>query len=283
MTLAAVAGGAFVVTRDSGDDVIVEDATEVVTDTHTESTTAYSFAAATESAQEAASVVFDMEILSPDGPMSATASFDRASGRLAMDIDLSQVEMDDEVFPTSDSIRFIIDEPTATAYVGADFLGGIFGPTDAQWISLDDGEFTISDDVFGDVFTNPLNIADVFGDVEPIDLGEETIDGEVLRHFEVTLDQAALTELGDDGMLTGDPALFDDAVYDVWVDESSQIRRLLFEAVDDGEVGSVDMWITVSPDPLDIELPPADEVVDLEELFNAAFEDLQTDFSTEAD
>jgi hypothetical protein len=283
MAVAAVAAGAFVVTRDSGDiavveNVIVEDATELATDSNAESTVGYSFSAATASAQTAASVVFDMEINSPDGPISATASFDRPSGRTTMDLDMSQVVADDEFIEVGDSLSFVIDEPTQVAFVRADFFAAIFGPTDAGWISLTSDEFSIDDDVFGDVLTNPLNIAEVFGDVEPTDLGEETIDGEVLRHFEVVLDDAAIAELGDDGLVTEDLAQSEfDLTYEVWVDESNQIRRILFDAIDEGEVGSVDMWITISSDPIDIALPSPDDVVDIEELFGSAFEDFAID------
>lgn len=285
MTVAAVAGGTFVVTRDSGDSgstVMVEDATELATDSNTDGTAAYSFAAATATAQAASSVVFDMEIDSPDGPMSATASFDRGSGRTTMELDMSQLAAEDEFFEVGDSLSFIVDEPNQVAYVNADFFAAVFGPTDAGWISLTSDEFSIDDDVFGDVLTNPLSIAEVFGDVEPIDLGEETIDGEVLRHFEVILDAAAIAELGDDGLVTEDLAQAEfDLTYEVWVDESNQIRRILFDAVEDGQVGSVDMWITVSSDPIDIELPAAGDVVDIEELFSSAFEDLEIDASFE--
>jgi hypothetical protein len=288
MAVAAVAAGAFVITRDNGEKDVVEDATELATDSKAESAVGYSFAAATATAQAAASVVFDMEIDSPDGPMSATAAFDRTSGRLAMDLDMSQLVAEDELFEFGDSLGFIVDEQDQLAYVGADFFAALFGSTDANWISLTSDEFSIDDDVFGDVFTNPLNIADVFGDIEPIDLGDETIDGEVLRHFEVTLDDEAIAKLADNGTVAKDPAQTDfDDTYDVWVDESSQIRRILFDAVDNGQVGSVDMWITISGDPIDITLPAPNEVVDIEELFATAFEDLGVDenleFNTEED
>ena len=278
MTVAAVGGGAFLITRDSADSVIVDDATELATDSNIDSTAAYSFAAATATAQAAASVVFDMEIDSPEGPMSATASFDRASGLTEMEIDMSQLTAEDDFFDVGDSLSFIVDEPNQVAYVNSDFFAALFGPTDAGWISLTGDEFTVDDDVFGDVLTNPLNIAEVFGDVDPIDLGEETIDGEVLRHFEVVLDAESIADLGDDGLVTEELAQAEFGLtYDVWVDESSQIRRILFDAVDDGEVGSVDMWITVSTDSIEIPVPAAGDVVDLEELFGAAFEDFEID------
>lgn len=283
MTVAAVAGGTFVVTRDSGNgdsSVTVEDATELATDSNTDGTAAYSFAAATATAQAASSVVFDMEIDSPDGPMSATASFDRGSGRLAMDLDFSQIVADDDFFEIGDTLSFIVDESNQTAYVSADLFPGFSGATSEGWISLTTDEFAIDDDVFGDVFTNPLDIADVFGDVEPIDLGDETIDGELLRHFQVTVDDETVAGLGDDGMIVEDLANLE-VTFDVWVDEVSQIRRVLFEAVEDGQVGSVDMWITVSSEPIDIALPAPDEVIDLDELFGAAFEDLEVDASFE--
>ena len=47
--------------------------------------------------------------------------------------------------------------------------------------------------------------------------------------------------------------------------------------IDEGEVGSVDMWITISSDPIDIALPSPDDVVDIEELFGSAFEDFAID------
>ncbi len=302
MAVAAVAAGAFVITRDGGDattedpgteDVVAEDveeeATELATDTSVESTAGYSFAAATSSAQDAASVVFDMDLATSDGPMSATASFDRTSGRLAMDLDLSQLALDDEFFDFGDSLSFIVDEQDRTAYVGAEFFAALFGPTDAEWVSVQNDELSMDDDVFGDVFSNPLNIADVFGDVEPIDVGDETIAGEVLRHFEVTLDEDAVAELGADGMLTRDPTSLASATYDVWVDESSQIRRILLDG--GGEAGGVDMWITISNDPIDIALPDPDDTIHMDEFLDSSFEiegldpqDSDTeDFDTEED
>ncbi|MFK7916569.1 MAG: hypothetical protein AB8G14_00710 [Ilumatobacter sp.] len=280
VALAAVAAGALVITRDASEAVIVQDSTQLAADPA--ATPGYSFAAATANAQTAASVVFDMEIESPDGPMTATAAFDKASGRMSMELDMSQLVEDDESFiEIGDSLAFIADESAQVAYISADFLAG-FIPTDASWISLTTDEFSVDDDVFGDVFANPLDIADVFGDLEPLDLGEVTVDGELLHHFEVTIDATTIAqldadkideELAADMLADDDLALLGGSVtYGVWVDEANQIRRMTFDVVDDGEVGSVELWVDISTESIDIALPSPDDVVDMDELFGSAFE-----------
>jgi len=266
VTVAGVAAAAFVLTSGSPDDEIGDDVIEVVTERE-ESSESFSFAAAATNAQQAASVSFDMSIDSPDGLMTMTAAVDRATGRMSMDIDTSQLVVDEFGVEGGDSMAMILDEQNGVAYIGGDFYDSIFA-VDTTWLSMELDEAVSDTSTFDEIFTNPLDMTRVFGDLQPVDLGPETVDGESLHHYRVVVDAAAVANQPNLGDLTDEFGNIDEVAYDVWVSEDNQIRRIVFDVDDNGDLLGLDMWIDISPSPVDITLPDPSEVTSFEELLS---------------
>ncbi len=130
----------------------------------------------------------------------------------------------------------------------------------------------------------------LFGEVEPIHHGLETIDGEPLRHVQIPVsvadmlaDPGGIDDFTDLNDLPGIGEL-DEVVFDVWVSEDNSIRRISLDLVVAGEPNGFDMWVVISPGPTEIPLPEPSEVTDLEELFgtwNTEFENAPTDVIVE--
>lgn len=82
------------------------------------------------------------------------------------------------------------------------------------------------------------------------DLGDERLDGEIVHHYRFSRSQAGPT-----------------VTYDLWVDGSGLVRRIAFAFEHDllaagSMTAEAEVRITPTDDPISIEPPPADEVVD---------------------
>ncbi|MDO5740775.1 MAG: hypothetical protein Q4P07_11580, partial [Ornithinimicrobium sp.] len=88
-------------------------------------------------------------------------------------------------------------------------------------------------------------------------VGEEDVDGETMRHYEVTMDGAVMAEsmatAGESAGATADVP--EDIVYNLWVDGDNLMRKIAFES--EGMVTELrtDNW----GEPQDIKAPSADE------------------------
>lgn len=88
------------------------------------------------------------------------------------------------------------------------------------------------------------------------DKGEETVDGEKLRHYVVTVDTAKSAEgLGSLGSEAG--KLPKELAYDMWVDGDNLMRRVELEAAGQKIVMKLSKW----GEPLKIKAPAAGDVV----------------------
>lgn len=260
VAVVAVGVGGFFVMRGDETPELVEDSREVVPDTTPDDTADYSFAAATANALAAASMRMEIVISSSEGPATATLTVDRASARMSVDLDLSQVEPDDDAeIPVPDSYSMIIDERTSAVYVGSEVFGGLI-PIETTWLRLPDDDGDLDD--IEDVFSNPFDIATAFGDAEPIEVGTEFIDGEELAHFRVTVEEID-AESAWGGSFDGQAV-----TYDVWVSADDQIRRVAYEAEQDGELARFDMTMHLSADSVDIDLPDPADVTDFSDLWD---------------
>lgn len=270
ITVLAAGLGAFLVSRGNSDETLTDPTPQVVPDTETD--TAFSFAAAATNASTAGSMRLEMTIEAPEGNTSLVATIDRASQRISVDADLSQLSADESFFETPDNISMILDEPTSTMYLDGAFFG-LFGDAATPWVSANVEDMGDNDDSIDEIFANPFEMDFLFGVVEPIDLGLETIEGEELRHFQVPVSVADV--LADDGSDFADLADIegiagiDEVVYDVWVSEDNTIRRIGLDLVVGDQKNAFDMWIEVSPDSVEIALPEPSEVTDLDELFGS--------------
>jgi hypothetical protein len=276
LAVAGVTAGAFLI---AGGSDAPTDTVELATDTPDagiEAPASFSFAAATANAETSASVTYDMSMQTPDGPLTMDVTVDRASSLASMTVDMSQLtqEMGMEF---GDSIRMIIDESAQHGYLSSELFTSLFGETDAEWILMDLDAPDMDAGGLDELFSNPLDMTELFGDLEPVDLGVETVEGEELRHFQVSLDAETLSLIELGGVIGDVLAPGATQTIDIWVSEGNQVRRMTFDALDDGATLSIDMWIEMSTAPADIPLPDPADVVDMNELFGTMFEDIEID------
>ena len=90
-------------------------------------------------------------------------------------------------------------------------------------------------------------------------VGEDDVDGQPMRHYEITVDSAAALDAagqtGEDAAAASE-MLGDEITYDVWVDDDNLMRKIAFEL--EGMVSEIttDNW----GEPMDISAPSADEI-----------------------
>jgi hypothetical protein len=292
ITVAAAGLAAVAISRTNGEGSLTDTTPDIVTDAEVD--TAFSFASAASAANTAGSMQFEMTSTTPDGVVTMVATIDRASQRIAAEVDMSQLTVENGFFETPDTAAMILDESTRTMYLGSEFFGG-FSDAAAPWVGINIDGMDEGDDSVDELFANPFEMTFLFGEVEPIDRGLETIDGEQLRHVQIPVSVADMlagpggiddfTDLND---LPGIEEL-DEVVFDVWVSEDNSIRRISLDLVIAGEPNGFDMWVVISPGPTEIALPEPSEVTDLEELFgtwntefeNTEFENTRTDVIVE--
>jgi hypothetical protein len=91
-------------------------------------------------------------------------------------------------------------------------------------------------------------------------VGEEDVDGQTMRHYQVTVDSAAAMDAagvtGDDAAAASS-AMGEEFVYEVWLDDENLMRKLAFEM--DGVVTEMtaDNW----GEEQDIEIPAEEDIV----------------------
>lgn len=90
-------------------------------------------------------------------------------------------------------------------------------------------------------------------------VGEEDVDGEQLRHYEVTVDTKAAD--GFQGLPSG-KGVPKEAVFDFWVDDDFLARRMSTSLDAGAQSVSMDIRMSDWGVPVDIEAPPAKEILD---------------------
>jgi hypothetical protein len=266
----AVSLGAFFLISGRSSDEVVEETPDLVTDPTPDDSASYSFSAATAKTEQAGSISMDMMVQSPEGDISMVATIDRATGRMAFDVDLQGVDIGDELIEVPSSFKIVVDEQSGVVYVNSDFYATFF-PVETSWVSnpVQDATGEPGDSI-EDMFANPFDLTSLFGDGIVTEVGPETIDGAELVRFRVTFDADALLALEPgafDGF--GDIGQLDEVTYDVWVSEDNLIRRIAFDLPDAiADVGFV-MNIDISDEAIQIDLPATDDVTDINELFSA--------------
>lgn len=100
------------------------------------------------------------------------------------------------------------------------------------------------------------------GAQEVLFLGEEDVDGEQMRRYQVTVDaQAAFDASGEDAAATS-LGLEDEIVYDVWVDGDDLMRKMVFDTGGETAEMRMDDW----GQDQDIQVPEPDQVMDMGDL-----------------
>lgn len=240
----------------------------------------YSLAAAAENTVSARTVEFDLTVSTSDvGSLSVNGTFDNESQLVSMSTDLSSLlGLGDVPMPLgAGEVTVLVDGSEGVVYLDASVLGG-FLPADAAWVSIDLGALAelsgqSLDDLRGELGIDPTEIARSLIDSDNATVvGMETIDGVEVEHYVVTVDLAeALASLPGSQI---DPALADvelpDTVaFDVWVSADNQLRRIAFDTSVAGRSISMQLDMSASDEPADVELPAESEVFDLTDLLGS--------------
>jgi hypothetical protein len=167
----------------------------------------------------------------------------------------------------------VLDLESGMMYYGG-AMAGMFGGGSTPWVGIDLAEYAEMagqsiDEIRSSFVSNPGDLASVFDGLDAVEVGMEEIDGLPVKHYQVTV---ALDDvLGADpqvaGQLSGlDVADLDDLVYDVWVTEDNQLRRLSFAVDADGIEISTVMNLLEVGEAIDIPLPDPSEVTVVDDL-----------------
>ncbi len=227
---------------------------------------AFSLAAAAEQAAAANTVRYRMDMsMGALGQVSISGGVDNDAQVMTMTMDASALLGGGDV----EQIETIIDVGNGVMYMSTAGMG-----LPAAWVSIDltvvaEQSGMSLDEYRAQLAADPLDIATALTAADAVvDLGDDSIDDIPVRHYRVTIDVAeaiaATPQLEQQLDLTGlDTELPSTIDYDVWVTEQSQLRRLAFTIGVAGQSLSVELNVTDIGAPLDIESPPADQVMDM--------------------
>jgi hypothetical protein len=90
-------------------------------------------------------------------------------------------------------------------------------------------------------------------------VGEEDVDGETLKHYTMTVRSEAVRDLQQD-MGTSGARLPKAITYDLWTDADGMMRKTTMVM---GDLGTVTVELSGWGEPVDIEVPPASEVMEM--------------------
>jgi LppX_LprAFG lipoprotein len=134
-----------------------------------------------------------------------------------------------------------------------------------RWIKVD---LAGSDSPLGDDLLKQMNpetqlkaLKDSVTKVEYV--GEEDVDGDNLKHYTMTVRSEAFRDLQDQLGAAGSGAadkLPSVLTYDLWTDDDGMLRQTEIQL---GDLGSVTMTMSDWGEPVDIQAPPAGDVVEM--------------------
>jgi len=247
LLIAAVAGGAFMLMK--GDDA--KEAT-------------YSLEAATTAIDEEKDLAYSVVADSMGQEVTIDAELDSDTGNTRITMQM------DGMF--DDGIEMIITEESQTIYVSSDLFSVLGLDIKTDWIKVDK-EFLEEqgDNSFSSAANNDVLAAgDLLADATSVEeVGLETIDGEELMHYRVTVDKE--TALANSPQLKGQldelgGEMPDEVVYDMWVTEDNQLRRMSLDLDIGPSILSTLVIVKTLDGPISVELPADDEVTNADEL-----------------
>lgn len=225
---------------------------------------AYSLQAASTAAKDADKVAFTMHMEAAGLSIDMDARIDMVAQLMAISADMPALTGD------GGTVSMIMDLGAKRMYMDASSMpGGDEAPT--KWISLDLSNVPGLDEQLGSLTgSNPLDAATLFDGASKVeDLGLEDLDGEQVKHYQVTVSV--------DDLKAAQPGVFDqlgDAVgelpstidYDVWITKDNQMRKLAFSMPVLGQSLTLEMLVTAVGEIDPIVLPADDEVTDMTDL-----------------
>lgn len=229
----------------------------------------YSLEAAAARAAEAAGTESEITTEAMGQEVTLQATMANEAKVMQMSMELGGSLLGDDL-----TLEAIIDGPNETMYIGSEFFANITGEEiDADWIKMDraameaaDQDTSFFDQLDGSTQFDP---AATFEKAKSVtEIGMEDFEGEQVKHYEVVV---AIEDLqGVDGILQTqldslDGDLPDEVVYDMYVTEDNEIRRVT-SAIDFGvtkvKVEVVQHLLDTAPT---IDIPSDDEVIDAAE------------------
>jgi hypothetical protein len=168
-------------------------------------------------------------------------------------------------------VEVLIDTRNLVVYASTDAVTDLLPvPIEAEYVKLDLGSLAGGGVVDVPAIANPLDVAQLLASADDAaEVGDDEIDGEPVRQYRVTVGPATLTaqdpQIGEliESLGVDLPA---GITFDVWVTETSELRRIRYELP--GEAGAASYELDIRPlaEAPDIELPADSETLDLSEV-----------------
>jgi hypothetical protein len=235
--------------------------------------TTYALSSVGDTAAEAKAVQYEMTVDVAGKTVPVSTTLDLHSRLATMTMDMSVIG------PGASKGEILMDTKNLVMYLPTSMFAGVSGfpKIDATYLKMDLKALAARVGAAGALDLpapeNPLDAADLFAESKVVtEVGDETIDGETLRHYQVVVDtQAIIAKSPQVKKLldaSGQP-LPDTLTYDVWVTKGNEMRRMKVDVpIPIGPV-SVDVTLHALDHAAPIELPPASETKDVGELLGA--------------
>ena len=244
LVVAAVVVGIFVATSGSDDPT-------------------YSVVAAAESAADAHAVAFEQTITMNGQSATSTGRMDTTARLMAATMNLPGLG--------DQPIGLVFDLENGVIYMEAAPFVDPGAPVDSKWVSIDLSTVPAMKELFGTVSeSNPLDVAKQFAIAKTIEeVGMEKVGEEPAKHYLVTVVTADVMKKFPEMAAVIDKAgvkMEDEVVYDVWVNEANQMRRMKYTTTINGQEQAQDITYTAigAIDP--IEVPSEDETTDISKM-----------------
>ena len=204
----------------------------------------------------------ELHITAPDGTVAITGQFDTTRPAGTATITGTGFEGADDVFGLTGDLNFEVVFDDSTVYMKLGALAELFGATgDAPWIKFDADQAGFGS--LGDIGAGEFGVTGVNPDellaelraegIEVTEVGAEDVRGVATTHYAATVPADANAVGGES------------ADVDVWIDADGLVRRVKVAASGD-EPFTLDAELFDLGEPIDITVPPADQVMDLGDL-----------------
>lgn len=240
----------------------------------------YALSAAAREAADAPTAHFEVTLSSSSfDTVAFQGAVDTEAQLMTMSMDLGDMGLGELGSVGETSLEYIFDLADSVMYVSAGDDSDLF-PVDAEWVSIDleavmelaGGSLADLQDLQDLSATDPTGAAGLLVDDEnAVEIGREEIDGESMMHYQTTIDLAEVwaasgqDEQGLDELAT-EMDLPESVVFDVWVTEDNTLRRMVYEMPIMGELMTYQFDLVGLGDPVVVELPAEDEIVDITEM-----------------
>jgi len=245
VAVAAIAGVAFAVTR-------------------SDDKPTYSLKEATDATVEVKSLTFTTTTKGFGSEVSADAESDVENGLVHVTMDLGT-----GIVGIGGEVEMILDTENKVTYINTSFFESFGLPIATEWLSMDEAWFQENgqNSVFnGADVANPIDAAVALEKaIKTEEIGFDDVNGLKVKHYRVTfriedvlvMNEQLVAQLDE---MNGE--LPDEIVYDFYIDEQNQVRRVVYQIdVGSGEV-TTDIVVKSINEPVNIQVPDEADVTD---------------------